>query len=133
MDSNWHSFLLFDDNQPTRRIIAFATTENLRDIANADIFLCDGTCYTCPNLLYQIYSIYIPIDDVMTPVIYAFLHGKSQATYSRFFILIKDKIADLGLVFAPTSAMADFDTTVHREVFPDINTKGCFYRFTQSI
>jgi hypothetical protein len=35
------SFLL-DDNQPTRRIIAFATTENLRDLTNADIVFCDG-------------------------------------------------------------------------------------------
>jgi hypothetical protein len=66
-----------------RRIIAFATTENLRDLANADIVFCDGTFYTCPNLFYQIYSIQIHIDDIMTPVIYAFLPGKSQATHSR--------------------------------------------------
>ena len=41
------NFLLFDDNQPTRCIIAFATTENLRDLTNADIVFCDGTFYTC--------------------------------------------------------------------------------------
>jgi hypothetical protein len=72
----------------------------------------------------------------MTPVIHAFLPGKSQATYSRFFTFIKDKIADLSLVFSPTSVMADFETAVHnsiREVFPDINTKGCFFHFNQSI
>jgi hypothetical protein len=123
------SFLLFDDNQPTIRIIVFVTTENLRDVANPYIFFCDGTFYTCPNLIYQIYSIHIPIDDVMTPVIYAFFPGKSQATYTRFFTLIKDEIADLGLVFSPASAITDFETAVHnsiREVFPDINTKGCF-------
>ena len=90
---------LLDDNQPTRRFIAFATTENLRDLANADIVFCDGNFYTCPNLIYQIHSMHIPIDDVMTPVIYTFLPGKSQATCTRFFTLIKDKIADLGLVF----------------------------------
>ena len=121
--------MVFDDNQPTRRIIAFVTTENLRNLANADIFFCDGTFYTCPNLFYQIYSIHIPIDDVMTPVIHAFLPGNSQATYTRFFTLIKDKIADLGLVFSPTSTMEDFETAVHnsiREVFPDINTNRCF-------
>jgi hypothetical protein len=106
------NFLLFDDNQPTRCIIAFATTENLRDLANADIFFCDGTFYTCPNLFYQIYSIHIPIDDVMTPVMHAFLPGNSQATYTRFFTLIKDKIADLGLVFSPTSTMEDFSVIV---------------------
>jgi hypothetical protein len=82
--------LVFDDNQPTRRIIAFVTTENLRNLANADIFFCDGTFYTCPNLFYQIYSTHIPIDDVMPPVIYAFLPGKSQTTYTIFFTLIKD-------------------------------------------
>jgi hypothetical protein len=70
----------------------------------------------CPNLFY--------------------LPGKSQATYTRFFTLIKDKIADSGLVFSPTSAMTDFETAVHnsiRDVFPDINTEGCFFHFTQSI
>jgi hypothetical protein len=85
---------------------------------------------------YQIYSIHILIDDVMTPVIHAFLPGNSQATYTRFFTLIKDKIADLGLVFSPTSTIEDFETAVHnsiREVFPDINTKGCFFNFPQSI
>ena len=51
-DSNWDSFLLFDDNQPKRRIIALATTKNLRNLANTDIFFCDGTFYTCPNLFY---------------------------------------------------------------------------------
>ena len=105
-----NSFLLFDDNQPTMRIIAFATIENLRDLANADIFFCDGTFYTCPNLFYQIYSIHISIDDVMTPVIYAFFPGKSQATYTRFFTLIKDEIADLGLVFSPTRPFTDYVT-----------------------
>jgi hypothetical protein len=123
------SFLLVDDNEPRRRIIAFVTTENLSDLANADIFFCGGIFYTCPNLFYQIYSIRIPIDDLMTPVIYAFLPGKSQATDTRFVTLIHYEIADLDLIFSPASAMADFETAVHnsiREVFPGINTKGCF-------
>jgi hypothetical protein len=95
------------DNQPTRRIIAFASTEYLRDLANADIFSCDGTFYTCPKLFYQIYSMHIPIDDIMTPVIYDFLPGKSQAAYTRFFTLIKDKIADLGWSNGTTNCSLD--------------------------
>ena len=54
----------------------------------------------------------------------------------RTFTLIKNKIADLVLVFLPTSPMAYFETAVHssiREVFPDINTKGCFFHFNQRI
>jgi hypothetical protein len=54
----------------------------------------------------------------------------------RTFTLIKNKIAYLVLVFLPTSPMAYFETAVHssiREVFPDINTKGCFFHFNQRI
>ena len=119
------SFLLFDDNKSTRRTIVFATTQNMRDLAN--IFFCDGTFYTCPNQFYQIYSIHIPIDDVMTPVfIPSSLERVEPPTPEIFFTLIKYKIAYLGLVFSPTSAMADFETAVHnsiRKVFPDINTR----------
>lgn len=73
-------------------MIAFATTGNLQDIASADTFFCDGTFYTCPSLFYQIYSIHIQIDDKMTPVVYAFLPGKSQAIYRRFFSLLQEKV-----------------------------------------
>jgi hypothetical protein len=44
----------------------------------------------------------------MTPVIYYFLPGKSRATYTRFFTLIKDQIADFGLVFSPTRLFTDY-------------------------
>ena len=86
-------FLLFDNTHQTSRMIAFATTENLQDLATTDKFFCDGTFYTCPSLFYQIYTIHILIDDKMTPVVYAFLPGKSQATYTRFFTLLHDKVS----------------------------------------
>ncbi|XP_062572688.1 uncharacterized protein LOC134234630 [Saccostrea cucullata] len=92
--------------------------------------------YTCPSLFHQIYIIYILTDDVMTPVVYALLPGKSQAIYTRFFTLLQDKVNDLGLQFVPTCALADFETAVHnsiREVFPGVTTKGCFFHFTQAI
>ena len=112
------------DDQPTRRIISFASSEYLRDLANADIFSCDGTFYTCPNLFYQIYSIHIPIDDIMTPVIYDFPPGKSQAAYARFFTLIKDKIADLGLVFSPTQPFTDQRVEGDRSLWNHYETEG---------
>ncbi|XP_060080916.1 uncharacterized protein LOC132560271 [Ylistrum balloti] len=72
----------------------------------------------------------------MTPVVYAFLPGKSKAIYRRFFQLLKDKMAELNLRFSPTSALADFETAVQnsiREVIPDTTTKGYFFHYTQSI
>jgi len=117
-------------------MLAFATTENLQDLAAADTFYCDGTFHTCPSLFYQIYSIHIQIDNVMRPVVYAFLPGKSQAIYRRFFQLLKEKIDQLQLPFTPTKAVLDFETAAHNAIkltFHDITTKGCFFHFTQSV
>ena len=97
-------------------MITFVTTESLQELANSDTFFCDGTFYTCPSFFYQIYSLHIKIDDIMTPVVYAFLPGKSQAVYTRFFSLLQDKMTDLGLDFAPTSAVLDFEVAVHNSL-----------------
>lgn len=129
-------FLLLDDIFQNNRILAFATTDNLQDLAASETFFCDGTFYTCPSLFYQIFTIHIMTDDQMTPVVYALLPGKNQATYTRLFTLLSDKMNDLGLQFSPTSALADFETAVHnsiRDVFPGITTKGCFFHFTQAV
>lgn len=117
-------FLLLDGIFQNNRLLVFATT------------FCDVTFYTCPSLFYQIFTIHIMTDDQMTPVVYALLPGKNQATYTRLFTLLSDKMNDLGLQFSPTSALADFETALHnsiRDVFPGITTKGCFFHFTQAV
>ncbi|XP_065927384.1 uncharacterized protein [Magallana gigas] len=125
-----------DDIFQNNRILSFATTDNLQDLAASETFFCDGTFYTCPSLFYQIFTIHIMTDDQMTPVVYALLPGKNQATYTRLFTLLSDKMNGLGLQFSPTSVLADFETAVHnsiRDVFPGITTKGCFFHFTQAV
>eukprot|EP00105_Crassostrea_gigas_P021897 XP_011441209.1 PREDICTED: uncharacterized protein LOC105337957 [Crassostrea gigas] len=122
----------------TSRMLAFATTDNLQDLAASETFFCDGTFYTCPSLFYQIFTIHIMTDNQMTPVVYALLPGKNQATYTRLFTLLSDKMNDLGLQFSPTSALADSETAVHtcnsiRDVSPGITSKGCFFHSTQAV
>lgn len=129
-------FHFLDDTFQNNRTIAFATTENLQDLAASETFFCNRTFYTSPSLFYQIYTIHILTDDVMTPVVYALLPGKGQAIYTRFFTLLRDCINDLGLRFSPTNAPANFETAVHNsiiEVFPGITTKRCFFHYTQVI
>lgn len=89
-----------------------------------------------PGLFNQIFTILILIDDPMTHVVYAPIPGNRQRIYIRFFTLLHDKFNDLSLQFSPSSAIADFETTVHnsiREVFPCITTKGCFFPLTQAV
>ncbi|XP_060065972.1 uncharacterized protein LOC132546279 [Ylistrum balloti] len=129
------SFLFIDDGDISR-ILAFATTDNLTNLATADRIFCDGTFYTCPSLFHQIYSIHIEIDGSMFPVIYALLPGKSQTIYTRFFTLLKTAMADLHLPMTPATVFVDFETAVHnaiRTVFPGTEIKGCFFHFTQCI
>lgn len=129
-------FLLFDDNEQTDRIIAFATTESLNHLSAANTFYCDGTFYTCPSMFRQIYSIHIQINGTMTPVVYALLPAKSQVIYARLFTLLKHHMTLLNLPFTPTTAFADFEGAAHnaiRQVLPNITMKGCFFHFTQCI
>ncbi|XP_060086051.1 uncharacterized protein LOC132565428 [Ylistrum balloti] len=128
-------FLLFDDGDQQNRIIAFATTENLRYLSTADTFYCDGTFYTWPSLFHQIYSIHVVIDGRMTPVVFALLPGKSQRIYTRLFTLLKEHMTQLYLPFAPTHAFADFEVAVHNAIhqtFPGITMKG-FFHFTHNV
>ncbi|KAK3107276.1 hypothetical protein FSP39_010924 [Pinctada imbricata] len=72
----------------------------------------------------------------MRPVVFAFLPGKSQCIYARFFSLLLNSITKLGLTFSPTNAMQDFETAAHtaiKDVFHGVSTTGCFFHFTQCI
>ena len=60
--------------------------------ATGDQFILFGDTHHCLYHCNQIYSIHIQIDNIMTPIVYSFLPGKSQATYLRFLTLLKDKI-----------------------------------------
>ncbi|XP_021362292.1 uncharacterized protein LOC110456077 [Mizuhopecten yessoensis] len=102
-------FLLFDDGEQNNRMIAFATSENLAELAASDVIFSDGTFYTCPTIFYQIYSIHVQIEGIMTPVAYALLPGKSQAIYNRFFTLLQEHMANFQIPFRPTTAFVDFE------------------------
>ncbi|XP_021359169.1 uncharacterized protein LOC110454121 [Mizuhopecten yessoensis] len=117
-------------------MIAFATSENLAELAASDVIFSDGTFYTCPTIFYQMYGIHVQIEGIMTPVAYALLPGKSQAIYNRFFTLLQEHMSNLQIPFRPTTAFVDFEVAAHnaiRSVVPGINIKGCFFHYTQCI
>ncbi|XP_060085237.1 uncharacterized protein LOC132564607 [Ylistrum balloti] len=117
-------------------MIAFASSENLAELAASDTFFCDGTFYTCPTMFHQIYSVHVQNEGIMTPVVYALLLGKSQAIYSRFFTLLQGHMAHFDIPFRPTTAFVDFEVAAHnaiRHVFHGITIKGYFFHFNQCI
>jgi hypothetical protein len=58
--STGERFLLCDDtNAQGHRIVIFATNDNIRQMCNSTLLLCDGTFYTCPGLFSQLYTVHI--------------------------------------------------------------------------
>ncbi|XP_033741293.1 uncharacterized protein LOC117328064 [Pecten maximus] len=122
-------FLLLDDGDQSR-IIAFATSDNLTDLCNADTLFCDGTFYTCPTKFHQIYTIHAKIEDQMYPFVYSLLPNKTHATYERLFTLLKTKMTELNLQLNPTTVFLDFETAAQnaiRIIFPAVILKGYFF------
>ena len=83
----------------------------------------DGTFYSSHIHFTQLYTIHGFINGYMDPLDYGLLPNKTQATYERFFGLLKEKSAERHIILNPSSAMMDFDaaasnalTTVFRMV-----------------
>jgi hypothetical protein len=56
----------------------FTTSHNLTNLVSADIIYGDGTFYTSPNQFAQLYTLRAMVDDVMYPLVFGLLLGKSQ-------------------------------------------------------
>lgn len=72
----------------------------------------------------------------MYPLVYVLLPGKSQDIYTRFFTLLKSKMADLYLPLNTMTVFINFKSAWHnalKMVFPTTNIKGCFFHYTQCI
>jgi hypothetical protein len=63
----------------------FITARNPTNLVSADIIYGDGTFYTSPNQFDQLYTLHAMFDDVMYPLVFGLLLGKSEEIYDRYF------------------------------------------------
>jgi hypothetical protein len=47
-----------------------------------------GTFYASPTQLTQLYTLHAMVDDVMYPLVFGLLLGKSEEIYDRYFNII---------------------------------------------
>lgn len=126
-----HQFLNHDNIFLGRRILIFATEQNIRLLMRSPHWFCDGTFKVCPPQFSQFYTIHGVFNQSILPLIYAFLPGKMQCDYRRLFHYIS------GLhTFNPETIMVDFEAaainSLH-EYFPNTRIRGCFYHFSQCL
>ena len=67
----------------------FTTARNLTNLVSADIIYGDGTFDTSPTQVTQLYTLHAMVDDVMYPLVFGLLPGKSEEIYDRYFNLLK--------------------------------------------
>ena len=141
LDAEWtqtttgERFLIVNDGDDNKMLV-FSTQRNLEHLVAADIVYGDGTFYTCPDIFSQLYTLHAMLDNVMYPLVYALLPGKSRDMYMRLFRHLRDVADQHQLQFNPRTLLVDYEAAVKRaaeEVFDDVSVKGCFFHYTQCI
>ena len=121
-------FLLADDGD-VHKILLFSTTRNLYNLTHADTIYGDGTFYTSPNQFTQLYTLHATVDNVMYPLVFSLLPGKSEDIYNRLFRLLKLACQQSGLHLSPQTFLTDFETATRNALlnaFPTVTLRSCF-------
>ena len=98
------------------KVVAFATADNLKRLAEAETLLVDGTfdgssTRSSPSIPYRVEGMYA----------YCLLPNKKQETYERVFQLLEEKIqVDSGLEFLPTTVLSNSELAIMNAAI-----KGC--------
>lgn len=137
LDQDPQPFLLYDNGpEANNRVIAFATEENLRLLADADTFFMDGTFDTAPPLFKQIFTIRIAFSTTHITAVYCLLQKKSRVGYQELFQAIVDKCEALGLTLNVAKVVSDFEDGLLRAINAvfgrQVEHQGCFYHLTQA-
>ncbi|KAL4126087.1 hypothetical protein QTP88_010316 [Uroleucon formosanum] len=115
------------DNDSVNNIITFTCTQNLEQLKKATTLFVDGTFKSCPKQFYQLFSIFIKVQNSYVPVIFSLLPNKTTDTY----ILALNKVAKyltVGTVFV------DFETAIHSVItsqLHQVTVRGCRFHLYQ--
>ena len=130
-------FLQFDSGtDDADRILMFYTITGLRHLVNSRIVLCDGTFRTCPKPFFQLYSFHGIVRENSFPFVYTLTMRKTESTYKRMLLHLKDHAAMLHLSLSPEVVMMDFEVAALnavRAVLPESRLKGCLFHWGQAI
>lgn len=121
------------DNNNT---FVFCTALCLQMLCMADRIFMDGSFSTVPNLFQQLFTIHSMLNGRLMPRVYVLMALRTQQHYVNLFRWLRDRAANMNLVFQPAHCHSDFETgllaALHHE-FPGARHHGCYFHFTQAI
>ncbi|CAF1552573.1 unnamed protein product [Rotaria sp. Silwood1] len=124
-------FILYDNNDHHRRLLIFASKEQLDFLNGCESWHCDGTFAVAPRLFEQMYSIHGSIRGKNLPLVYSLLPNKNQETYEEVFTIVKQHIER-----KPKYITIDFEKAAENAfgvIYPQCDILGCFFHFKQCI
>lgn len=136
-ETSSQSFLIYDSGPAApKRMLIFASNEQLRQLSIADRWFLDGNFAMAPKLFEQLYAIRVPLGrSSYVTCAYALMAGKTQSEYEELLRTVVDKARQLGYAPNPSVVLTDFEPAVMRAVSdvlgPTVQHQGCFYHLTQ--
>lgn len=144
-------FLLYDSyedqsaNRPTKRIIIFATKDNLRQLMKSKIWFVDGTFKSAPSVFLQIFTVLGSVTQIVQgkeqtfalPFVFSLLESKEESSYSKVFEICLEKCNAFGInISLPSYVMSDFEKAIINAVKTNIGedkVRLCFFHLRQTV
>ncbi|CAF4536466.1 unnamed protein product, partial [Rotaria sp. Silwood2] len=124
-------FLLYDNNDVNRRLLIFASKEQLDFLNQCESWHCDGTFAVAPKMFEQMYSIHGSIRGKSLPLVYSLLPNKDEKAYEELFKIVKQHVTR-----KPKYLSIDFEKAAENSfgvIYPECEIFGCFFHFKQCI
>lgn len=134
-------FLLYDNVEfldgTDRRMVVFATNQNMEILAKSKHWIMDGTFKTCPRIFSQLYVIMGKVNDIYVPLIYSMMTYKDKRMYMELFHIISQRFAEMDLPNSLETVGIDFELSVSlasSQVFGNgVSVKYCFFHMMQTV
>ena len=126
----FHNSTVVSINNETA-IIFFSDTMNNFLTRITDIQF-DGTFFVVPIQFYQLWTLFVTIDNHTLPVIHCLMTGKEEQLY----VAVLEKIRSLVPQFQPRVCMSDWEAAPRnalRQMYQNVKINDCWFHFTQRI
>lgn len=119
-----------------KRIIIFTCAANLKFLCkNIENVLMDGTFEYCMPIFTQLFTIHGQKNGFFIPLVYAYLDGKSETSYTNLFEELVKECQKNGLNFSPEVILVDYERAIHNAIaseWPLAKIRGCNFHLTQA-
>ena len=114
-----------------KRFLIFGTESSLHAISRSPVWLMDGTFSVAPALFYQLYTFSYLDDGAAYVALYCL--PKRSTVYTRLLEAVKTLLVEEPHLGTALSDLESGFINAFRNVFPDMTTHACTFKFSQAI